>query len=408
MNRLYIFAFVLSFGFLSVQADKKILKEAKTAIKTGGGLENAEKKLLEAVEKIEKQDKKAEYYYLAGLIQKRINNGENEKLYLKQNYDTVKFFNTIYNMFQRFRQCDSIEAIPDEKGRTKFKYRLKSHDLLLGYRANLMNAGKFYMRKNNYSEAFRFLDLYLDCANYPMFKKDFFLQKDTLVTKAAYWATLAAYNLKNAKNTLKYADLSLVDTRNRKYLLEYKAVAYKSLKDTAQWIDALKIGLTNFPDHDYFFANLMDYFNETQNYDEALQFVNSMLALDNKNPLFWYARSIVMMNTFRYEDCIASCDSVLALDTAYVDAYYNKGISYCNLAVIATEKSTKKINDPQYKKVRAKIKELYSFARPPLEMVRKYEPENKIRWATPLYRVYLNLNMGKEFDEMDRILKSIK
>ena len=39
-----------------------------------------------------------------------------------------------------------------------------------------------------------------------------------------------------------------------------------------------------------------------------------------------------------------------------------------------------------------------------MERVRRDDPENSERWAAPLYRVYLNLNMGKEFDEMDTIL----
>ena len=27
------------------------------------------------------------------------------------------------------------------------------------------------------------------------------------------------------------------------------------------------------------------------------------------------------------------------------------------------------------------------------------------KWAFPLYTIYLNLNMGKEFDEIDKIMK---
>ena len=28
----------------------------------------------------------------------------------------------------------------------------------------------------------------------------------------------------------------------------------------------------------------------------------------------------------------------------------------------------------------------------------------KDKWGTPLYTIYLNLNMGKEFEEIDRII----
>ena len=41
-----------------------------------------------------------------------------------------------------------------------------------------------------------------------------------------------------------------------------------------------------------------------------------------------------------------------------------------------------------------------------LEKVRKLEPGAQEKWALPLYTIYLNLNKGKEFDEIDRLMKS--
>ena len=32
-------------------------------------------------------------------------------------------------------------------------------------------------------------------------------------------------------------------------------------------------------------------------------------------------------------------------------------------------------------------------------------PDEKDKWAPSLYRIYLNLNMGRQFDEIDRLLK---
>ena len=43
-----------------------------------------------------------------------------------------------------------------------------------------------------------------------------------------------------------------------------------------------------------------------------------------------------------------------------------------------------------------------------MERLRKLEPNDPARWAPALYRIYLHLNMGKEFDEIDRILKKAR
>ena len=88
----------------------------------------------------------------------------------------------------------------------------------------------------------------------------------------------------------------------------------------------------------------------------------------------------------------------------FVDAYYNKGIAYLNMAVISQESSCKDTQDPQYAIDKEKTQELYRQARPCMEMVRKLQPDNQERWASPLYRIYLYLNLGDEFVEIDRLL----
>ena len=43
-----------------------------------------------------------------------------------------------------------------------------------------------------------------------------------------------------------------------------------------------------------------------------------------------------------------------------------------------------------------------------MEQYRKMRPDDTARWAAPLYRIYLSLNMGKQFEEMDSLLKKIE
>ena len=40
-----------------------------------------------------------------------------------------------------------------------------------------------------------------------------------------------------------------------------------------------------------------------------------------------------------------------------------------------------------------------------MEKYRQLVPDDNARWAPALYRIYLNLNMGKEFEEIDRLMK---
>ena len=40
-----------------------------------------------------------------------------------------------------------------------------------------------------------------------------------------------------------------------------------------------------------------------------------------------------------------------------------------------------------------------------MERYRLLKPEEKDKWAAALYNIYLNLNMGREFQEIDRMLR---
>lgn len=101
----------------------------------------------------------------------------------------------------------------------------------------------------------------------------------------------------------------------------------------------------------------------------------------------------------RYKECIDLCDSVIAKDSTFLGAYLNAGLSYFNQAVEA-DKALK-----QTDKQKKEIIQLYKKALPYLEKYRKMVPDEKGLWGLPLYTIYLNLNMGKEFDEIDKLLK---
>ena len=129
-----------------------------------------------------------------------------------------------------------------------------------------------------------------------------------------------------------------------------------------------------------------------------------LIAITGGKAIHYYAKSKSFLSEEKYDECIACADSTIALQPDFADAYYNKGIAYLNLAVISNEMSSKNTKDPQYAKDRERTLDFYRQARPCMEMVRRLEPEKMERWATPLYRIYLNLNLGDEFTEIDHLL----
>lgn len=406
---LALFTFALSVG----SADKKdkkeqpvklriLFKTAKLALKNSNNHDAAEQGLLAALprEDVDNKDR-ARIFYTAALLQQNLNGVHNRSAYLKQKYDTVAFFATTLRMYQHLMNCDSVDMIPNAKGVVKLKYQSDVASLMKKHRKNLLNGGIFQMKKKAYPVAFDYMDAYLKTNKNP---------KDTIIPRVSYWATICAYNAKNPVNTRRYIDAAIAwaDSAQKPVLQEYKARTYVWQNDEKNWLKELNTGVKRYPEHDYFFLNLLDWYNTHHQYEQGLALADSLLDVHHEKPLFWYAKSLLSLGKEDYQNCIQFSDSCIIRDKNYADAYYNKGLSFCNLALIAQQDACNDLKDPKCIEDRRVIQSLYQSARPCMEKVRQLQPENSARWASPLYRIYLNLNMGKEFDEIDAVLKKMK
>ena len=403
----------MSDGANVVREVRKTIKEARyqengdEAKKVAERLNAAEKSLMDALPEEKKAVKRAGLYYTAALVQCRVNDIENEKIYLKRAYDTVLFYNSIYKTYTYLRQCDSVEATAEAGGR--FKYRPAARKLLLGHRANLLNGGRFFLRKKDYKEAYRFLDLYLASAEYPMFAHDFLAQEDTMYARVAYWIITVGYRIGEYGGVARYASAALRYGKNQNYIQEYLCRSYLALNDTASWMRELKKGAANFPDHVYFFSSLQKFLLQKKRYDDALQLADRMVQYDPKNSLSWFYKALVHMRKGDFGQCVANCDVVLILDSANYRANYFKGLAYCNMAKEAADAMAKaELRSGAYWKYRTEMITYYALAEEPLERARKLAPDKAARWAPLLYQVYLNQNKGEEFEGIERVMRDIK
>jgi hypothetical protein len=58
---------------------------------------------------------------------------------------------------------------------------------------------------------------------------------------------------------------------------------------------------------------------------------------------------------------------------------------------------------PDFKKNKSRIKSICAQSRPYLERFRVLCPEESDKWAPLLYKIYLELNLGKEFEDICKI-----
>lgn len=395
-------AFALMFLILmspvAASAQKKEIQTAKDQVKAGKNLDQAAasmKKLL--ADSANRTNRKIWTIYFDA-VRKQYEQG-NEKLYLKQKYDTAQLFNYTRQLFEVAFQYDSVETAPDKKGRRDFEFRKGHSDYLAHIRSNLYNGGIWFLNKKKYPDAFKFFDCYIECASQPMFKQHNYGEKDKHLPTAAYYAVYSGYKMKDPKATLHHSYEALKDTVHYNYMLQYLAETYMLEKDTARYVASLKEGFKRVPTFPYFFPRLVEHYVERNQLDSAMTVVNEALTVVPDSDVYLAAKSNLLLEQGKLQECIEVSKKVIEVNQKLADPYYNAGICYFNLAVEQDK------NSHNSRKVKEQVEANYKKALPYLVKYREMEPKEQGKWAFPLYTIYLNLNMGKEFDEIDKVMK---
>lgn len=380
-----------------LRAQKKEIAQARSYIKSGKDFDKAEN-LMTGLLKDSANLNNAKIYLTWYDAVRGLYDAANEKLYLHQKYDTAAFFNLTRRMFDVVESLDSIDATPDQKGRIRPAYRKRHAEELTTLRPNLYYGGTFFVRKADYTTAYRFFDTYLDCEQQPLFSGYHFWDTDSLTAEAAYWATYCGHRLEDAAMTLKYSVLALRDSSKAQYTLQYVAEAFRRRQESAAYLRTLYDGFSRYPEHTYFFPRIIDYYAAEGRQDSALVVADRALQVNPHNELFLFAKSTALLNLGRNEECVSVSEELIGLNDTMAEPYFNVATACLNQALELEQR-------PDARQLRQQLRELYQHARPYMEAYRKLAPQEQQKWAPALYRIYLNLNMGKQFEEIDQLLK---
>ena len=233
---------------------------------------------------------------------------------------------------------------------------------------------------------------------------------DTLINEIAYYATLAGLKMEDYEKALRYVDLAINKADVAQKAIEYKALSYLNLGDTINWLNTLKVGVEKYPATEYFYSNLISYYNNSGETDDLVKFADEMLA-KNPLPIFYFVKGFVYQNQKEYDKAIEEYKVAIEKDPNYTGAYRNLGICYCQIAQdMSDAASTLDIKSKAYKAKKEEINGWYKLALPIYEHLRKIDdgsdPDVKSAWTNGLYTCYYMLNMGKEFEEIEKIVNS--
>lgn len=377
-------------------AQMKQLSQAKDYLKTGKNLDKAESLIRSLLADSAQKDNLKAWQMLVETLKTQYEQG-NEKMYLKQKYDTLSFFVTTRKLFEAAESADSVDAKPDDSGHVKTKYRERNSQYLRTIMPNIFYGGLYFINKKDYETAYKYFNHYISLPALPLYKGLKLKADDDMRISAAYWTMYCGFKLDSAEMILKYDELAERDTSQLAFVWQYKAEAYSLKHDMPRYVGLLREGFAKYPKFPFFFPRLMEYFDDTNQLDSALALADKAIAIDSTSHFYRYAKSSVLLNMGRYDECLDICKQLIDENGKLADAYYNAGLAYFNMAVELDK------NRQTSRQMRQKTLKYYREALPYLEKYREMAPDRKDNWLSPLYTIYLNLNMGKKFDEIDKI-----
>lgn len=380
------------------QTVKKEIQKVKINLKAGKDLEASERTLRTILQDPKEADSVDVLQLLTEVVRRQYEM-KNEQLYLRTLQDTASVFPVTMRMFEAYEQLDSADARPDAKGNVKLRYRKKNGEYLNSIRRNLYSGTLYNMRKQRYADAYACADCYLECERQPLFSAFDYPASDTLRTEIAYMALMAAAEMNDHDLMIRYKNLCLQHPQKSHPALIRLHQSYLAVGDTINAVQCLHEGFHRFPEAPYFFPRLADYYLLRGEMNVVDSIVQQALEMEPGNLFYRMAYNTVLLNTERYDECIEQGKALLHTNDHMTLANFNVGSAYYNKALrIEQSKISSRTKREQKNK-------LYAEALPYLERYRKARPARVSEWGNMLYTIYLNLNMGKEFEEMDAILK---
>ena len=396
MKRIITIALLLLTIAPCLNAQKKELSQARTIIKSGKDIDKA----ITMMDKLLSEPKNSgnvQIWLTRAEAYRALYEQGNERLYLNQKQDTAELFLNARKMFIAYEQLDSVDALPDKKGKSQPKYRRKHAEYLKDYRTNLFYGGNYFLRIGRPEDAYSIMETFLGTATSPLFSSQSIGDDKNLPT-AAYVTVVAGYQMKKPAMTLAYSDKALLDSLRLDNTLVYISETYRELGDQGNYILSLWKGFHNKPTSEYFFSRLFDYYNNKHEEDSAMMVVDEALRSNEGYMIALKAKSDLLLNRGDNDKCISLSKDIISRDSTVTNAYYNIGAAYINKAM---KRKEGRVDAAARKKIRGYYKNALRY----MEDYRKLEPDNIQMWGPALYDIYLELNMGSKFEEMERLLR---
>jgi len=404
MKRVLLLSIALCVAATGAFAQKKAVSQAQSIAK-GDKADYAEARTLiqGALNDPETKDD-PKTWYVAGFIEDQQFNAERMKEMLGQQPNQPTMFEALLNSVPYFFKAYDLDQLPDTKGKVKPKYVKDIKGILSANHIQFFNGGAYYFEARDYKKAYDSFNKYLEISNHPMFQGEQVAARDSNFMMVQYYAGIAATQLGEPETAIFALNRAKDPDYKGNEVYQYLYSEYLQLADTLNMEKTLKEGMQKYPEENFYLMNLINIYIYSNRNEEAIEYLNAAIKEDPNNPqLYDVMGSVYETGLKDNENAEKNFKKALEINPEYAEALSNLGRVYYNEAVNVQGDANMITDNKLYQEEIAKAKALFEKARPYFEKVRQLKPD-ETQYLIALRGIYYNLNMGKEFDEIEALL----
>ncbi|KGN72513.1 hypothetical protein HQ47_09805 [Porphyromonas macacae] len=377
----------------SAFAQNENVKTAEHILKSSNPNFKEARTLISAAKTNPETQNSAKAWYIAGAIE----NGEFETLNLQSmlpnaTVDKNVMYDALMNVLPNYIVADSLDHLPNEKGKVKPKFEKAIKKDLKTNHLHLINAGAHYMNENAYAKAMKAFEQFLEIKKLPMFESDkemTAIDSNTMV--AGFYGAVSAYQAKDFDGTIKMCERIKDVDYQKNDVYQLWATAYLGKTDTVSYLRILDEGAKIFPQEKFYLLNIANTYIQQGKMTEAIAKLNDAIKMDPQNPQLYDVMGKLYEEKEDFDNAEIWFKKALEVDPNYAEAIYDMARTYYNRGILM--KNSEKISA----ETEAKAKEWFQKSLPLME--KAYESLPNETWYV-LSSLYYNLGMNDKSEAL--------
>lgn len=288
------------------------------------------------------------------------------------------------------------------KGKGKGRYQKDIKVALTFFMPELQNAGIDAFNEEEYELAMAIFENVINLNKLSLYKEDN-LPADSVFI---YYTGLAASRSDNWDKAEDYflqaIDLNYAEGDAVLLLNE----VYTHTKDSVKIEENLKRGFELYPEDDRILTTLINYYLQTSQNDEALEYLNTAIKNDPDNHSFYNARGVLNDMSKSYEDALADYTKALELKEDYFEPLLNIGVIYYNRGAEEMNAANDIKDNRKYEAAKKEANETFRKSLPYMEKAHELKPEDTMVLET-LKNLYYRFEMNDKYEEINEKINNL-